>query len=285
MSECPNCKQRIGLLYLKQNCPHCGVNLCFYNFEENFYRDAKRAELSLAKINMFIAHMKASYIGSKLTIARLCVMLLPILSFLVPYGKAMFSQPFLHGGFSLSALGLYGVYEDGYLPYLLSMTGSDVTGKAFLLLDSAIAAYLLCAVAALLIFFMTLLCFLNVKKMHRILAGVAIAGAALSVISFVLIAVFASYAESFEMLSGKTFPGFLVSVLCFAAVAAINFLIGRKGLDIVYREGDEQRAAIAKKVKAGEIKLEDLPQPVVETAETEKQQALYRKLEEGDGTA
>lgn len=125
MSECPKCKQKIGLLYLKQNCPHCGVNLRFCNFEENFYMDAKKAELSLSGINRFIAHLKASYIGSKLTVARLCVMLLPVCSFLVPYGKAVFSQPFLNDTVSLSALGLYGAYEDGYLPYLMSMTGGD----------------------------------------------------------------------------------------------------------------------------------------------------------------
>ena len=71
-----------------------------------------------------------------------------------------------------------------------------------------------------------------------------------------------------------------------------SILIGKQGLNIVYKEGDEERVAIAKKVKAGEISLDDLPQPVVETAETEKirleiekQQALYRKLEEGEADA
>ena len=134
MSDCPRCKKKISLLYLKQNCPHCDVNLRFYNFEENFYRDAKRAELSMAQISMFIAHIKASFIGSRLTIARLCVMLLPIISFLVPYGKVVLSQPFLNDSISLSALGLYGAYEDGYLPYIISMTGSAVNGNAFMLL-------------------------------------------------------------------------------------------------------------------------------------------------------
>ncbi|MBQ6164645.1 MAG: hypothetical protein IJK23_09240 [Clostridia bacterium] len=292
MSECPNCKNKIGLLYLKQNCPHCGVNLCFYNYEENFNRDAKKAELSLARINIFIAHLKASFIGSRLTVARLCVMLLPVASFLVPYGKVIFSQPFLHGSVSLSALGLYGAYEDGYLPYILSMTGSAVNGRAFLLLTFALCALLLAAVAALLIFFLTLLCFLSVKKMHKVLAGTAVAGAVLSALSFVLTAVFASSARSLDLISGEAFPGFLVSVLFFAAVALINILIGKKGLAIVYHEGDEERAAIAKKVRAGELSLADLPQPVVETAETEKirleiekQQALYREREEGDGSA
>ncbi|MBQ6066292.1 MAG: hypothetical protein IJK89_05675 [Clostridia bacterium] len=280
------------MLYLKQHCPHCGVNLRFYNFEENFYRDAKKAELSVAKIDMFIAQLKASFVGSKLTIVRLCVMLLPAASFLVPYGKTIFSQPFLNGSVTLSALGLYGAYEDGYLPYILSMAGGAVNGKAFTLLSCALASLALSAVAAILIFFMTLLCFLSVKKMHRVLAGFAVAGAVLSAISFLLTTAFASSARSLDLISGEAYPGFLVSALCFAVVAAVNILIGKQGLNIVYKEGDEERAAIAKKVKAGEITLDELPQPVVETAETEKirqeiekQQALYRQMEEGNADA
>jgi hypothetical protein len=292
LSACPNCNRRLSPLYLKQNCPHCGVNLCFYDFEEQFYRDAKKAELSLAKINMFIAHLKASLIGSGLTVARLCVMLLPAVSFLAPYGRATFSQPFLDGGFTLSALGLYGAYEDGYLPYIMNMTGGAVNGKAFTLLFSALAAFALSAVAALLIFFMTLLCFLSVKKSHKVIAGTAIAGAALAVLSFLLTAAFAAAAQTSDLIAGKAYPGFLASVLCFAVVAVINILIGRQGLPIVYKEGDVERAAIAKRVKAGEISIDELPQPVVETAETEeirkeieKQQAIYRKLEEGESDA
>jgi hypothetical protein len=128
--------------------------------------------------------------------------------------------------------------------------------------------------------------------MHKVLAGISVAGAALSAVSFILTALFASAAKNLDLISGKAYPGFIVTALCFAAVAVINILIGRKGLGIVYHEGDEERAAIAKKVKAGEISLDDLPQPVVETAETaqireeiEKQQALYRKMEEGEGDA
>ena len=218
MSECPKCKQKIGLLYLKQNCPHCGVNLCFYGFEEKFYRDAKKAELSLAKINIFIAHLKASFIGSKLTVARLCVMLLPVASFLVPYGRAVISQPFVNGQFSISALGVYGAYEEGYLPYLMNMTGGAVNGRAFTLFAAALAAYLLSALAAVLVFFLTLLCFLSVKKMHKVLAGISVAGAALSAVSFILTALFASAAKNLDLISGKAYPGFIVTALCFAAV-------------------------------------------------------------------
>ena len=193
---------------------------------------------------------------------------------------------------SLSALGLYGAYEDGYLPYLMAMTGGTVNGRAFTLLACAIAALLLSAIAAVLIFFMTVLCFLSVKKMHKVLAWTAVTGAVFAVISFALTAAFAAAAGASGLISGKAYPGFLAAVACFAAVAVINFMIGRQGLPIVYKEGDEERFAIAKKVKNGELLLEDLPQPIVETEETEKirleiekQQALYRQPEEGETNA
>ena len=280
------------MLYLKQNCPHCNVNLRFYNFEENFYHDAKKAELSLAGINIFMAQMKGSFLGSKLTKARLGVMILPILSFLIPYGTVYFSQPFINSELSLTALGVYSAYEDGLLPYILTMAQSSVNGQVFILLIAVLLLYLLGAVCALLIFFMTLLCFLSVKRMHKILLGTAITGAVFSVLSAAATVYLSVSVNDGLFVTGKFFPGFVASLICFAIVATVNVLIGQKGLNIVYKDGDLERAEIAKKVKAGLVDIDDLPQPVVETAETdkirmeiEKQQELYRKLEEVNDNA
>ena len=75
-------------------------------------------------------------------------------------------------------------------------------------------------------------------------------------------------------------------MIAFGIVFFVNFLIIKKGLNIQYKEGDLERIEIGKKIKSGELNLEDLPQPVVETAETreiqeaiESQQAAYRKKE------
>ena len=44
--------------------------------------------------------------------------------------------------------------------------------------------------------------------------------------------------------------------------------LSKNGLPIEFEEGDLERYEIRKKVIKGEIKLEDLPQPIVETAAT-----------------
>ena len=292
MSVCPKCNQKIGVLYLKQNCPHCNVNLRFYNFEENFYRDAKKAELSLAGINIFIARMKASFLGSGLTKARLAIMLLPLISFLLPYGTVFISQPFFSSELPLSALGVYSAYGDGLLPYIITMMTAYVNGKAFFMLAVVLGLYLLAAVCAILVLFMTLLCFLSINKMHKVLIGASVTGSVFAVLSTVAAAVFAASDNGALFVSARVYPTVIVSLICFGLVIAVNVKIGKNGLDIVYKEGDLERAEIAAKVKAGIISLDDLPQPVVETAETEKirleiekQQELYRKQEEEENNA
>ena len=50
----------------------------------------------------------------------------------------------------------------------------------------------------------------------------------------------------------------------------MNIIIDKKGIDVVYDEGVEERVAVYRKYKNGEVSIDDLPQPVVETAETRK---------------
>ena len=72
MAVCPKCNRKLGLFDWSQNCPHCGVNMRFYNFEETFYREAKTAELSAAKVSIKIKRLKGAFIGGALPIACPC---------------------------------------------------------------------------------------------------------------------------------------------------------------------------------------------------------------------
>ena len=76
MANCPKCGKHLHFYNVSQFCPECGTNMNFYGFVDNFYREAKLAELSQAKVHVMIKHIKAAYIGSKLAIARLIVCLL-----------------------------------------------------------------------------------------------------------------------------------------------------------------------------------------------------------------
>lgn len=290
MAVCPKCQKKIPIYHLGQMCPHCGVNMRFYNFDVNFYRDAKRAELSLAKSSIFISHVKASFIGSVLTKVRLGLMLLPILSLLVPFVNAAVKLPFIDGNITISGLGLYTAFSQGYVNFILSMIKDGVDADAFEALLLPIGAVAVLAILALAILLLTVLSFASIRKMHKVLCGLGFAGIVFAIASGVLSFSFVSAASASagSIISGSVSFGAIVAAVAFGANFVINLLIIKKGYNIEYKEGVLERAEIAKKVKAGEISLDDLPQPVVETEETreidreiERQQQLYHEKEGG----
>ena len=88
-------------------------------------------------------------------------------------------------------------------------------------------------------------------------------------------------------LEGKNGFGLIVCILMFAAVFVVNLLLVKKGIPVEYDEGMVERAEIYKKVKAGEIDIDSLPQPIVETEETRKideeiakEEAAFKKKHE-----
>lgn len=291
MAVCPKCQKKIPIYHLGQNCPHCGVNVRFYNFEAEFYRDAKRAELSLAKSNIFIAHLKAALIGSKLSIIRLCICVLPLLSLLAPYATAFVKQPFVDSSVTISGLGLYMAYADGYLDYILAMIQGGADSAAFMAMVIAIVGLVVIALITLIVLVMTLLSFCRIKKTPKVLCVFNALGVVAAAVTAFLCSRFITVADASAgvILSGEMSFGYIITIVTFAANFVINLIIAKKGYNIVYHEGDLERVEIAKKVKAGEITIDELPQPIVETEETrqiqleiEKQQAAYHKKEGGN---
>ena len=269
MAKCPKCGHRLRLIDVSQNCPKCGVNMRFYNFEENFYREAKYAELSRAGISAKIRRLKASFLASNLTKARLAVMLLPLLSLLIPSGKFIMSLIFKQAEFSLGAIGLASLITGGGLDFLLDMQGAAVSGAAFSALFAALAAYAATAVFAVAVLLTSLLGFISIKNMQKIACTASVLGAVGAVAAMVLFARFAAMPAN-PVLSGKMGFGLLATVVMFGVTFAVNLLLCRKGIPVEYDEGVLERIEIFKKVKRGEVKLDDLPQPVVETEETRK---------------
>ena len=294
MAVCPKCKQKLGLFDWGQNCPHCGVNMRFYNFEENFYREAKMAELSAAKVSIKIRRLKAAFIGGKLPVARLAVLLLPVLSLLVPVLRLRLVLPFTERTYALNGIGLFNMFSDQTLNYVFSMVHDPFNGATFGALQRVIFAAGGAAVLGLLVFLLTVLCFISIRKMSVILCVVSALGMADAAVMLFLARSFCAVAggQPDAVLTGSMSFGAVVTFLAFAVVFALNLLIAIKGIEIAYGEGDLERAEIAKKVRRGELKIDDLPQPIVETAETRAIEEEIRKQREkleamagGDGEA
>lgn len=278
MAKCPKCGCKLRLVDTSQYCPNCKTNMRFYNFEENFYREIKLSEISQAGLLCKIKRLKAAFFGSKLTIARLVVMLLPLASFLLPAASYKLVMPFSSTEFDLSILGMLPLFTGGGLGYIGSMAGS-VAGEPFAALKSITLIFLVPIVFAVLILIVSILCFVSIKNMQKINCALSIGGILGSIAA--IISVFALAPENkTELLTATRGFGLYLAIAMFAAVLVVNLLLVKKGIPVEYGEGMEERVAIYKEYKAGRISLDDLPQPVVETAQTRAIEEEILKQEE-----
>lgn len=280
MASCPKCGKHLHIYNVSQFCPECGTNMTFYGFAETFIREAKQAELSQANVHVKIKRLKAAFIGSKLAIARLVVMLLPAVAFLIPAGGFKFSIPFCDGEIPFSGLGVYNLFSTGGFEYLLSLMKSSFAGAEVKALIAALCAYAFAAVLAVLVFLTSLLCFISYKNMQKITAVISAIGIADSFVTMLLYSRFAKSLSSGLIVAQKGGLGLWIVALMFAVAFVINLLLWKKGIPVEYGEGMVERTEIFKKVKKGEINIDDLPQPVVETEETRKIEEEIRKEEE-----
>lgn len=280
MSSCPKCNKKLHFFNVSQFCPECGVNLCFANFEKNFFTEAKEAELSLANMHVKVRRLKVAFLGSKLAIARLVAVLFPILGLLIPAGNVTLNLPFLKSQFAISGLGIYNAFTDGSIPYILAMNSSQFAGEAFKSLTTTLLAYASIAVFAVLVFLLTALCFCSYKNMQKVIAVVAGLGVVDSLVAAIFIRNFAKTYSSFTMFSASAGTGAFIEIAMFLVPFVINLLLCIKGIPVEYDEGMEERARIYKEVKKGRINIDDLPQPVVETAETRAIEEEIAKIEE-----
>lgn len=270
MGKCPKCNKKLRLTDISQFCPSCGVNMRFYNFEENFIREAKLAELSQAGLKVKLRNLKYSFSGSKYITAKLVVMLLPLVSLLIPSGNISISAPFISFDAHFGILGIVNIVTGGALNYLLSMGGSDLVGDGFSALTAALVVFAVTAVFAVFSFLFSFLGFISIKNMQKLTTIVSGLGIITAILSLVSIAVFNAKTENNLILSGSFGYGLIVTVVMFAAVFYVNLMLWKKGIHPIYDEGVEERVRIYKELKAGKINIDDLPQPVVETEATRK---------------
>lgn len=268
MANCPKCDYKLKITDISQYCPKCKVNMRFYGFEENFYREAKIAELSQAGILCKIRRLKTAFIGSKMTIARLIVMLLPAAALLLPAATSQIILPYKTADVPFSIIGLVNLFTTSDLSYIMSMTGSSFAGPEFKKMQLAVFAFVAAAFCAVLVLLTSILCFISVKNMQKITSAAAGLGIIAGIASMIITGSFVSAVKDSPVISAKSGFGMILVIAMFAVVLAINLILSIKGIKVEYDEGMLERAEIYKKVKAGEVNIDDLPQPVIETAAT-----------------
>ncbi len=283
MSTCPKCQKKLRIIDIGQNCPHCGVNMRFYDFDKKFTYEAKQAELSMANVHVQLRKFKTALIGSKLAVAHLALGFLPVVAMLLPVGKVTLDIPFAAQEFPVSALGIYNIFSNGVLNFVLSMMSAPVNGAAFTYAMVTLGVYAVAALCAVLTLLFSILSFISIKKMAKTVCVLNIIGVVAGVASTVL----AAGLPGQGMVTGSASFGVAAIAVFFAITFTVNLKIAKNGLPIEFEEGDWERYLIRKKVIKGELKLEDLPQPIVETAATRaieeeirKEQMKYSNTEE-----
>ena len=57
-NKCPKCGKKLSLFYLKPECPDCGCDLNYYDYENRLEKDAVKAEAEFKwveeKFNKFV---------------------------------------------------------------------------------------------------------------------------------------------------------------------------------------------------------------------------------------
>lgn len=261
LANCPKCSYKLRIIDWKPECPNCGVNLNYCNFEEQFYIDAKGAEMDVAKIRVKWARVKASFVGGKLPVARLSLSILPLLTMLLSYGNFKIAIPLFEKKMPFNIIGLYSFFTDGTLNYLTALKSSEIVGIFARHAVNIFFGLSAVAVLALLLFFLELLCFISIKKMTIIMAAVSAMGIITAAWSIIAVNNFSKVTVSEIFTVGNGFGGFAV-ILAFAVMLGLNLAVAKKGIPIHYMEGDLYRIEVAKKLKRKEITLDDIPQPV-----------------------
>lgn len=286
--RCPNCNGEIGRFELSPNCKHCGVNIFYSQQKTLLTEDAKKCELEYATFRILVAKLKAAFIGSKIAILRIVAMVMAIGAIFVPFANVSLNTTLFTSSFSFGAWGIYTAFSDGTLGAVFRLSGyMPKESRACILLLCLIVAIFLSGLG---IFVTLLLSFINIQKSAKVMRVLCVIGMVFSVIATVL---------SFAMPSIMADGGFLVGTAGFGAIACflvlgfifvLNYLVKKKNIQPEIKEVDIKRVELRKKVKSGEISLDELSLPVFETEEEkqarlkaeEESRALAQKGKAGD---
>lgn len=237
MANCPKCGRKLTLFDWKPNCPECGVNLVYYGLEDKLLDEADAAEAEHAKLQKRIDRLKAAFIGSKLTIARIVLSLLPIAALLIPLCEISFKAPFMGDKTTaVNLIELVNVFSGLDFDALLAMIGSATLGTTFIGYAGALVTLALSLVFVI-VSLVALMAACGPKGNIRnfILNGLSIAFAVASIVFF---SVFASNGSAVfgGYLSGKIGVGIFVYIGMLLVLLGVNIVLAVKGTPVKYKQ-------------------------------------------------
>lgn len=270
MANCPNCGVHLKKTNWKPNCPNCNVNIFYHGMQERLENDVITAEISLNKMYAILDRVKASYIGSKLAIARIVLSLLPIGALFLPLAKLAVNVPFVSEEFSINALTVYNAVSTMDFEGLLGMFSSESLSLAVILFALSIVFVALGAVGSLVGFILIFLS-CSPKGIPRNLgfAGASLACYVLSGVAFLVSgSQFASVLGEGCYSASLSF-GYIILIVAAIAPIVINLMI-KKNPIVVKSSAEKRKQEIAEKAA----------KMAADMAEEQRKQEEQRMIEE-----
>jgi hypothetical protein len=236
MAVCPKCDGKLKITDWRPNCPHCGVNLVYYGMEERLLLDADKAEAEHAKFQKKIDRAKCSFVGSKFSIARIVLSVIPIPLLLLPLAKIAFNAPFISESVSINMISFYKVLSTLDFGAVINLLSSEVLGKMFICYAVSLVSILL---SFLMVFIHLVLLFLSCsprgKSRNYTLNSLALIFAAVSTVTY---SMFASDAAVIfpTVMSGSLNFGIFIYFASILLCLAINIIVFRKKIEVKYKQ-------------------------------------------------
>lgn len=270
--KCPNCNGEIGRFELAPECKHCGANIFYCQQEKLLTNDAKKCELEFASFRILKEKLKTAFIGGPIQIMRIVAMVAAIGIIFIPFITFSASLPLFEAKFSLGAWGVYQAFSGGELIALLSLR--EYIPEVFAATLALCALFVLIFLMGLGVFGTLILSFINIRKSAKAACGFSVAGMVFSLAAAVMSFVMPEITE-YTFIQANPFIGTFFCIVIFTFIFALNRLVIKKNISPDIKEADVKRVELRKKLKAGEITLDELPLPVFETEEEKA-----RRLEE-----
>lgn len=264
MANCPKCGYKLKMFDVKAECPECGVNVIYFNHQERLAEDADKAEEEYIRLQPKIDRVKFAFAGTKLSIARLILLLVPIGMLFLPLVHISVNLPYSAIDTNVSVLNLA---MDVIAAFEFSVLGALPISAVICYFLSILGIFIAAIFGILNIPFVSVSCSPKGFKRNIALSICGIFGLLLSIVSFL---VFNSQTEAMfgEMYSGSISIGTFLALIGFIAIIVINIVIKKKDVPVKYKDVSEY--------------VERMERRRIEIAEMEAQAEAIRKSYESN---
>jgi hypothetical protein len=239
MAYCPKCNYKLRIRDYKPECPQCGVNILYYGMEERLAREADAAEKEHAEFQPKIDRVKAAVYGSKVAIARLVMIFLPILSLLLPLGKVTMNLPFYETSqnITVNLISIVKLLSNLNFDLVLKMVESPMFGKVFIFFLASIVCLILSLLVMLAnLFVVALSCSPKGLPRNFTLAGMGIVFSSLSAVFFQLMGKQIASVVPGSVFTSKLSFGLIFVLASFVALIVVNAMFKILKIEVKYTD-------------------------------------------------